>query len=52
MDEKQVRRSKKKGFKMNTVELLQNKDKLRVIAEQDPEIGQHVKKVEVTVEPI
>lgn len=49
MEEKSNRKVKK-GYKMNTVELLQNKDRLKAIAENDPSIGQHVKKVEITAE--
>lgn len=49
MNEKQQRKSKK-VYKMNTTELLQNKDKLKVIAETDPAIGPNVKKVEVVVD--
>jgi hypothetical protein len=49
MDEKQFKKTKK-GYKMNTTELLQNKDRLKAIAELDPTIGPNVKKVEVAVE--
>lgn len=49
MNEKQQRKTKK-VYKMNTTELLQNKDKLKVIAETDPAIGSNVKKVEVIVD--
>lgn len=40
---------KKKGgiAKMNTVELLQNKDRLKVIAQEAPELAEKVKKVEL-----
>lgn len=33
---------------MNTIELLQNKDKLKVIANEVPELGEKVKKIEIS----
>ncbi|CAK76015.1 unnamed protein product (macronuclear) [Paramecium tetraurelia] len=38
---------KQKSTKMNTAELLQNKDKLKVIAQEVPDLGDKVKKIEI-----
>ncbi|KAM3130923.1 hypothetical protein pb186bvf_016946 [Paramecium bursaria] len=46
MAEKQSK-NKKKTAKMNTVELLQNKDKLKAIVHEAPEIAEKVRKIEI-----
>lgn len=48
MADRQYKKVKKGGMKMNNIELLQNKDRLKEIAYEEPNLGQNLKKTEIS----